>query len=153
MGKIYPLPSPISLFPSLHVPPFPHLPSCRLGSTVETTSTTTMCQGHARLQCKASATAATWGSRGAGPSVLTTSRPLRVPPRLLAPCQRHLRPPGICCHPRPCQYPPSPQGSQRSRCMSAGHEQVTPETLGVGGLPNSPHPTPTEGCAPMEVAL
>lgn len=37
--------------------------------------------------------------------------------------------------------------------MSAGPEQVTPGTFGVGGLPNSPHPTPTEGCATMEAAL
>lgn len=128
-------------FSSPHVPLpscsslFSHLSSCRLGSTVEMTSTTTMCQGHAHPQCRASATAATWGSRGAGLSVLTTSRPQRDPPRLLAPCQRPLRPPGVRCHPtRPSQYPPTPPGPQRSRCMSADHEQVTPGTFGVGGI-------------------
>lgn len=45
-------------FPSCP-PLFPHLPPCRLDSTVGTMSTTTMYQGHARAQCGASATAAT----------------------------------------------------------------------------------------------
>lgn len=129
LGKIkwVPLPS---------CPPlFPHLPPCRLGSTVGTMSTTTMCRGHARPQCRASATAATWGSRGAGLSVLTTLRPLRDLPRPLTACQRPLRPPGVPQHPiRPPQYPPTPPGPERSRCMSVGHERVTPGTFGVGCL-------------------
>lgn len=134
--RIYSQNSPVPLFPSLRVPPCsPHFLPCRLGSTVGTMSTTTMCQGHAHPQCRASVTAATWGSRGAGLSVLTTLRPLRDPLRPLAPCQRPLRPPRAPWHPtRPPQHPPTSPGPQRSRCISAGHEQVTPGTFGLGGV-------------------
>lgn len=118
-----PQPSPVPLFPFLRVPSCFPISPCRLGSTVGTMSTTTTCQGPAHPRCRASVAAATWGSRGAGLSVLTTSRPLRDPLRPLTPHQRPLRPPGVPWLPtRPPQYPPTLPGPQRSGCMSAGCE-------------------------------